>query len=174
MKKLFFFLLFSCSTAVLWAQQQVNIDKRVSVTFPETAQSQSSEYGAMWFGPVVGDVTKAMAMSIGIPMSSFNQDSAAIATYYDDPEFTKGLVSGMLGKLPGVKLISQKKTTKQGRKGYIMDLEKETPDEQFPYKKLYILVIFAGDNIYLQAVYAASGIDASSAKNTFFDSFRVK
>lgn len=175
MKQLFFFLLFSCSTAVLYAQQQVDIDKRVSVTFPGTAQSQQSEYGAMWFGALAGDdAAKALAMSMSIPLSSLNQDSAGIAAHYDDPEFTKGLVTGMLGKLPGVTLISQQKTAKQGRKGYIMELEKDTPDEQFPYKKLYTLIIFAGDNIYLQAVYTAAGIDANSAKSAFFDSFRVK
>lgn len=174
MKKLLLLAAFSCSTLILAAQQQVNVDKKVSVTFPGTAQSQNSEYGNMWYGAVAGnDPAKAMAMTMSIPLSSMDQDSAAIAAHYDDPAFTEGLVTGMLGKLPGVKLLSQKKVTKQGRKGYIMELEKGTPDEQFPYKKLYTMLIFAGESIYMQAVYAVEGVDVTAVKNTFFDSFRV-
>ena len=175
MKRLLLLLLLCGSTQLLWAQQQVKVDNHVSVTFPGTAQEQKSEQGSMWYGAVGGtDISRAMAMAMSIPLSSMGQDSVVIAEHYDDPEFTKGLIKGMLGKLPGVELVSQKKITKQSRKGYIMELKKDKPDDQFAYKKLYTLILFVGENMYLQAVYAAEGVDATAARDAFFDSFRIK
>jgi hypothetical protein len=175
MKRLFFLLFLCGNAALLQAQQQVKLDTHVSVTFPGTAQEQKSEQGSMWYGAVGGtDVSRAMAMTMSIQLSSMGQDSAVIAQHYDDPAFTQGLIKGMLGKLPGVDLVSQKKITKQARKGYILELKKDKPDDQFPYQKLYTLIVFAGENMYLQAIYAAEGVDATTARDTFFDSFRIK
>ncbi len=175
MKQLLLILLLCSGTHLLQAQQQVKMDDRVSITFPGTAQEQKSEQGSMWYGAVGGsDLSRAMGMSMLIPLSSIQQDSAGIAAHYNDPAFTQGLIQGMLGKLPGVELVSQKKITKQSRKGYIMELKKDVPDAQFPYKKLYTLILFAGENIYLQVVYAAEGVDITAARDAFFDSFRIK
>lgn len=170
---LFAALLLCCYVIPSRAQQTVQLDDHTSIVLPGTGESSKSEAGIAWYSALSGgDRTKGMAMANLIAYSQLQLDSAQIAAHYNDAEFIKSMIDGMLGKLPGVQVISNKKITQSGRKGYEMELEKKVPDDQFPYKKVHIRMLFGGKGIYLLAVYLAENVDGEKQKTAFFKSLK--
>lgn len=162
-------------TMQAYAQETVQISSRASAVLPARAEIIPQSTGKAWISAIGGtDKLQGMAMTAMIPYDLLQQDSATIIRDYGNPGFADAMVEGMLGKLPGVSAMSRREITHQGRPGYDIEMEKDQPDSNFPYKRISAHIVFGGEGVYLLIVYLAEGQKADEQKAAFFHSLNIK
>jgi hypothetical protein len=146
----------------------VKLDERVSVTFPVTPEEKQMSGNAVWvadFGP------NARCMAMVMDFEKFGMDSAMVAGEMGKEESFTQFKEGILGKIEGSTLISEKKTTVAGKMcfEYIIDMGKK---DTAALNKMYNKNVFIGNKMYSLSFYEKEGKPQLEARNKFFNSFK--
>lgn len=169
MKKLFvlFFLPLAAFTIVSdW--KTVNMDSRVSVSFPNEPEVQDNGGNPLW-KTMANDHSICLAMIVDF--EKFGLDSAGVAKEMSSDAGFSSFKTGMLGQMAGAYVLSEKKSIVSGRLTYdfVVNMGKDSTS----INKMYNRNIFVGSKLYSLSFMEKENQPEADLRNKFFASFKV-
>ena len=114
----------------------------------------------------------ARCMAMVVDFAKFGMDSAMLAKEMLSPEAFGNFREGILGEIPGARLISEKNTKLQGKTSfeYVIDMgRKDTSALNIMYSKS----VFIGAKMYSISFYEKAAKPQKALRNKFFQSVRI-
>jgi hypothetical protein len=148
----------------------VNLDERVSVSFPNQPEEKEMSGNAVWVADASND---ARCMAMVLDFEKFGMDSVMLAAEMGKEESFTQFKEGILGQIEGATLISERKTTTAGKMTfeYVIDMGK---NDTAALNKMYNKNVFIGNKMYSLSFYEKDGKPQTEARNKFFNSFKLK
>ncbi|MET0392480.1 MAG: hypothetical protein ABW019_05035 [Chitinophagaceae bacterium] len=171
MKKLFAALLvlpFLAFVAADWVT--VQLDEKVSVSFPSAPQEKEMAGNQVW----VQDIDKdARCMAMVLDFSKFGLDSAGLAEEMGKDQAFADFRGGILGQIQGATLISEKKGKINGKIyfEYVINMGKN--DDKDALNIMYSRNIFVSNKMYTLSFYEKNNMPREKDRNKFYNSFKL-
>jgi hypothetical protein len=147
----------------------VALDERVAVDFPAQPELKDMSGNKVW----VQDVDKdSRCMAMIVDFKSYGMDSAKLAEEMSKEQSFADFRQGVLGQIAGATLISEKKSTINGKIyfEYVINMNKEGD----AFNIMYSRNIFAGTKMYTLSFYEKNNLPREQERNKFFTSFKMR
>jgi hypothetical protein len=168
MKKYFILLLLPLLAFSVFEWIPVKIDDRVSVNFPSSPVQSEAGGNQMWMADLDSN-SRCMAMVVDL--GKMGLDSATFTPLLDQDDFYQQYKTSTISSIGNINFVEDKRSKVLGRAAYDLVLEKEVPDLNFSYKRVYIRSVFLGTKVYAFSFFQKKPADDQRQK--FFESLRI-
>jgi hypothetical protein len=146
---------------------KIDVDDRVSVSFPQEPRQQTSGGNLMWSCGDTGTIYIAMA----VDFQKLGFDSAAMATQFRLDDFYVGYRDGNLSKLPKGEVVDEIASTYKGHpvRDYVFKMT--AGDQRMTY---YSKNLFIGTKVYSLSFIELKGPQPAANRDAFFRSLQLK
>lgn len=146
----------------------VKLDSRVSVAFPGEPEVEDKGGNPMW-KTIIDD--QALCMAMIIDFEKLGMDSASLATEMVKDDQFAAFRDGILGKMPGSSVVSERKRTVSGHLTYdfLINMGKDANS----INKMYNRNIFVGSKLYSLSFLENDNQPEKELREAFFSSFKI-